>query len=133
MIVVSALLLPGILKPTVNFSVVPTRCQMLHMKSKTQINTFNELYHAVAKVGNWKGLCLNLAVDDAKMDELKHSDLVTESKKQDCLQTYWNTNEAIWETVIQAVATYPISNIKLAIRIANSHNIAYTCVTSDEF
>ena len=110
-----------------------THCQTLHMKSKTPINSFKELYHAVANVGDWKGLCLNLDVDEAVMDSLKHSDYVRpESKKHDCLQAYWKTGETNWETVIQAVADYPIMNVKLAKTIANNHKIMYTCATRDE-
>ena len=121
-----------ILKPEVNSSIIPAYCQTLHMKSKTPISRFNKLYHAVANVGDWEGLCLNLDVDEAKMDHLKHSNFVgPESKKRDCLKAYWNTGEAIWETVIQAVAAYPITNVELAKKIANSHNISYTCGTSD--
>ena len=110
----------------------PTHCQKLHMKSKTQIDGFNELYQAVAKVGDWTGLCLNLVVDEAKMNELKYSASVHEHKKQECLQAYLNTGEANWENVIQAVAAYPICNVKLAKEIANSRNITYSHSASDE-
>lgn len=135
-IVVSAIPLLWLLlslKTTVISSVVPPYCQTLHMKSRTPINTFVELYRAVADVGDWEGLCLNLDVDEAAMDILKHSQSSThESKKRECLKAYWKTGEAIWETVIQAVALYPITNIRLAKEIANGHSIAYTCGRSVE-
>ena len=77
--------------------------------------------------------CWNLEVDEAIINSLKYSDYVRpESKKQDCLQAYWNTGEANWETVIHAIAEYPIKNFKLAKQIAKKHKIAYTCTIRED-
>ena len=115
------------------FSDTTVHCQILHTNTKTPVNSFKELFHALAKIGDWEGLCWNLEVDEATINSLKYSDYVRpESKKQDCLQAYWNTGEANWETVIHAIAEYPIKNFKLAKQIAKKHKIAYTCTIRED-
>ena len=110
-----------------------SHCQSLQLESQTPINSLRELYHAVSDIGDWVGLCWNLDVGEGIMDSLKHSDYVTsETKKRNCLQAYWNSGEAIWETVIRAVAEKPIKNIRVAKRIANIHKILYSCANRDE-
>ena len=129
------LLMLSLKMPTPTFITdTATHCETLHMKSNTPIRSFREIYRSVANVGDWEGLCLNLDVDEAVMDSLRHSNYARpESKKHDCLQAYWKTGETNWESVIRAVAEYPIMNIKLAKRIASNHRILYTCATRDEF
>lgn len=115
------------------FTDTAIHCQTLHMNTKTPVNSFKELFHAVANIGDWEGLCWNLDVDEATINRLKYSDYVRpESKKQDCLQAYWNSGEANWETVIHAVAGYPIKNVKLAKKIAKRHKIKYICTTRED-
>lgn len=133
-VALSLLILPNVpIFRSILFLQKYSHCQSLQLESQTPVNSFRELYHAVSDIEDWVGLCWNLDVDEGIMDRLKHSDSDTsETKKQDCLQAYWNSGEAIWETVIHAVADKPIGNIRVAKMIADIHKIVYSCANRDE-
>ena len=77
------------------------------------------------EIANWHDLCLLLDVNDAKMEALRHSSNIrNEEKKQECLQTYFDTGEAYWEEVVLALIKYPISNSRVANKIIKEHNLA---------
>jgi hypothetical protein len=83
----------------------------------------NDLIQAVKEIGNWRGLCTNLGVDEGVMDTLIHSPATVDAKKADCLQAYFNGGEAKWSTVVKAVSMHPISNKRVAKWIAKAHGL----------
>ena len=84
-------------------------------------------------IGDWRGLCTNLGVDDGIMDRLIHSAAHDLAKKQDCLTAYWNSGEATWTEVIQAVAMAPINNKRIAKDVANKYHVDFgKVITKDE-
>ena len=87
----------------------------------TEVEHFNELYQALQEIGDWKGLCHNLNVDDATMNALEYDPKHTEWNKRDCLRAYFDTGEATWEDVVRAVGEYPINNKRVAKKIANKY------------
>ena len=89
----------------------------------TEIKDFNQLYHTIAEIGDWVGLCSNLGVNDAKMNKLKHSSVQNEDKKRECLQAYFDTGEAYWEEVVRALVIYPINNKRLASKIVEQYQL----------
>ena len=97
-----------------------------------KIENVYDLYHAVQDVGNWKGLCFNLRVDDATMNRIDLSDEHDANKKIDCLRAYIDGGEASWPSVVQAVAKPPISNKLLAKKIAKDRGVNYDSVMKDE-
>ena len=93
---------------------------MFHM-----ISDLNELYDILAEIDNWEGLCRNLQVDVAILDELRNSDGLTSDNKEKCLLTYFKMGNATWERVVEAVANYPISNTILAKQIAMKYEVNF--------
>ena len=89
----------------------------------TEIEDFNPLYQEVAKIGDWDGLCSNLGVNEAKMNELRYSSGSYVEKKRGCLQAYFDTGEAFWEDVVKAVIKHPIDNKRVAIKIVEQHEL----------
>ena len=89
----------------------------------TEIKHFNQLYHVVAEIGDWIGLCSNLGVNDAKMNQLKHSNVQNEEKKRECLQAYFDTGEACWEEVVRALVIHPINNKRLASKLVEKYQL----------
>ena len=87
----------------------------------TKIKDSNQLYQAVAEIGDWVGLCSNLGVNEAKMNELQHSSGDNEKKKRECLQAYFDTGRAYWEEVVRAISNHPISNKRLASKIVEKY------------
>ena len=87
----------------------------------------NDLIQAVKDVGDWKGLCRNLDVDEGTMDILikNPNSGPPDELKAECLTVYFNSGKATWSKVVEAVANYPIKNIRLAKKIANDHNIPF--------
>jgi pyruvate-formate lyase-activating enzyme len=85
----------------------------------------NDLIQAVEKIGNWRGLCTNLGVDEGVMDALIHSTATVDAKKADCLQAYFNGGEAKWSDIVKAVAMHPINNKRVAKRLAKAHGLNY--------
>ena len=87
----------------------------------TIIQDINKLRQAVAKIGNWQGLCENLDIDDGIIDHLKYSIDQPENKKSNCLKAYFDKSEAVWEEVILAIARYPLKKVGLARNIAHEY------------
>ena len=90
----------------------------------TEIRDFLQLYSAVADIGDWEGLCLNLRVDDATMNVLEYSSENDIVKKRRCLRAYWNTGKANWEEVVRAVISYPIKNKRVAKEIVERYKLS---------
>ena len=86
--------------------------------------SFNDLYHELAGIGGWHRLCLALNVTEGIIDQLQNSKQGDEEKKSECLRAYHNSGEATWEGVIAAIANPPISNCRVANKIARNYNIA---------
>ena len=89
----------------------------------TKIDKFKQLYDAVHKIGNWRGLCLHLGVRDAIMNALVNSNKDTEDKKVECLQAYYNSGEAYWEEVVRALIKHPINNKRLGKEIIEQNQL----------
>ena len=97
-----------------------------------EIKKVNDLIQAVKEIGNWRGLCTNLGVNEAEMDKLKYSTDTVDAKKADCLRAYFNSGEAKWSDVVKAVAMHPISNKRVAKQIAKAHGLHYEAIVKDE-
>ena len=82
-------------------------------------------------IGNWRGLCTNLKVDESTMDPLVHSSARPEAKKADCLKAYFDTGEATWAEVVKAVAMYPIRNRRIAKEIAHNYGVDFDKVKDE--
>ena len=89
----------------------------------TKIYVFKQLYDAVHKIGNWRGLCLHLGVRDAIMNALVNSNKEFEEKKVECLQAYYNSGEAYWEEVVRALIKHPINNKRLGKEIIEQNQL----------
>ena len=79
-----------------------------------RINSFNDMFQAVASVGDWRGLCMNLGVSESTLDTLKYSTERDIAKKRNCLEACFNTGEATWEKLANTVEQFPINNKRLA-------------------
>lgn len=53
------------------------------------------------------------------MNELRHSNARIKKKKRECLQAYFDTGEANWNDVTEAIKKSPINNNRL--NIAEEH------------
>ena len=53
-------------------------------------------------------------------------------KKKRCLEAYFDTGKACWETVVQVVASHPIHNPRVAMEIAAAHGLDYHSIVKDE-
>ena len=51
-------------------------------------------------------------------------DLENTKKKDECLQSYLNSDEGSWEEVVIAVASLPFNNKRLAKKIAEKHLVS---------
>ena len=90
-----------------------------------EIKNLNDLIQAVKDVGNWKGLCRNLDVDEGTMDKLIQNYNLPDEQKAECLTAYFNAGKAKWSKVVDAVAKYPVSNERLAKKIAEDHGLPF--------
>ena len=97
-----------------------------------EIQNFNELIQAVKEIGNWRGLCSNLGVGQEVMDPLIHSTDVVDTKKMECLRTYFDGGEAKWSKVVKAVAMHPINNKHVALKIAEAHGLNFHKTVEDK-
>ena len=88
-----------------------------------EITSLTDMVSATSDIGNWEGLCVNLRVNSGVMNELRYSHEAVDIKKIRCLETYFNTGEAIWEDLLRAVSAYPINNQKVAKEIARKYGI----------
>ena len=94
----------------------------------TKIESSQVLFQELAEIGSWEHLCDNLGVSTATMNSLKHESAQNTEKKRRCLKAFYNEDteqgvQVCWETVVKAVSSFPISNPKLAKKIANKYNI----------
>ena len=96
------------------------------------IQKLNDLIQAVKEIGNWRGLCTNLGVNEGKIDALIHSTATVDTKKAACLRAYFIGGQAKWSDVVKAVAMHPIDNIRVAKQIAEDHGLSYSNVMKDE-
>ena len=88
-----------------------------------EIAEFHDLYQAVAEVGNWRGLCMNLNVDMGTIDSIRRSGETEDTKKELCLGSFFDAGNATWEAVIQALVEYPVKNTRVARKIAEKQQI----------
>ena len=92
---------------------------MFMVLTGNDIKKLNDLIQAVQDVGDWKGLCRNLDIDEGTMDSLiKNPSSPPNELKAECLTVHFNSGKARWSKVVQAVASFPIKNRKLARKIA---------------
>ena len=91
----------------------------------------NDLIQAVKDIGDWRGLCTNLGVNDGVIETLVHS-TTSVDKKADCLRAYFNDGKANWADVVKAVAMYPINNRRVARQIANTYGLNYDSIVKEE-
>ena len=97
-------------------------CDCLENSStRTVIEEFQDLYHAVADIGNWRGLCGNLKVNDSVMDTLKHNGRRSDENKLDCLQAFFDSGTVTWEEVREAVAKSPLFKNRVADQITKKY------------
>ena len=80
-----------------------------------------DLFSALAGIGDWLNLCLFLGVSDGDINNIKFSDKGVTTKRQECLEHYFNNNNPDWGKVVTVVARQPISNKKLACQIAKKY------------
>ena len=97
-----------------------------------EIKKVNDLIQAVKEIGNWRGLCTNLGVNEGKIDALIHSTATVDTKKAACLRAYFIGGQAKWSDVVKAVAMHPISNKRVAKQIAKDHGLHYEAIVKDE-
>ena len=75
------------------------------------------------EIGNWELLCTHLEVNGAVMDTLRHSGLDITIKKERCLSSYIDSEEATWNHVVKVVCSPPFNKIKLGKKIAKRHKV----------
>ena len=79
----------------------------------------NDLFEAT-EIGDWFGLCTNLRVSEAVMNGLKETAGKNSHKKQDCLTSYFNKYNSLWNEVVRVIAK-SMDNERLACKIARKH------------
>ena len=94
----------------------------------TKIECPNILFQELKEIGSWEHLCHNLGVSRAVLDSLTYDRSDNDNKKRRCLKAFYDKNvdpgvRVCWETVVQAVKAYPISNLRIAKDIAEKYNI----------
>ena len=94
----------------------------------TKIESPQVLFQELAEIGSWEHLCDNLGVSTATMNSIKHESAQNTEKKRQCLKAFYNEDtepgvKVCWEMVVKAASRFPISNRKLAKKIANKYNI----------
>jgi hypothetical protein len=102
------------------------------MTTDEEIKKVNDLIQAVVEIGDWRGLCTSLGVDEGVLDALYHSTAPEDAKKADCLRAYFKSGEARWSDVVKAVSMPPIRNKRAAKRIAIAHGLSYEAIMKDE-
>ena len=89
-----------------------------------EIKDLNDLRWSMQKIGDWQSLCKNLHLDTANMNRIKNERSIEYEKKDECLQSYFNSDEGSWEEVVMAVASPPFNNKRLAKKIAEKHLVS---------
>ena len=92
--------------------------QRVHL---TEVKHFNNLRWSLQAINQWPSLCRNLNMNEAVVDRIMNERHTEQTKKDECLKSYLNSNKAYWEEVIVAVARPPFSNKQLAETIAKEH------------
>ena len=95
------------------------------------INDVGSLIQAVQTIGDWRGLCTNLGVDESIMNSLIQSTDNANIKKMECLHGYLKSGEATWRHVVRAVAMYPLKDMRLAKKIAKAHGIDFDAIRNE--
>ena len=96
------------------------------------IPTTQELQKALADIGDWEPLCLNLGAPESKVNELRFDSINSGSKKRLCLEAYFNLGNTCWEKVVLVVADYPFRNVRLAKKIADENGLDYSSIAKQE-
>ena len=105
----------------------PTECSLQEFKQTaklnlTKIEDFYTLRRSVQNLGgNWQSLCNNLEVDRTVMNTIPYEKSKEDVKRDDCLNSYVNSDKGSWEEVVIAVARPPFQRITLAKEIAKNH------------
>ncbi len=79
------------------------------------------LFTATQNIGDWEGLCTYLGASETIMNRLKLSKDQDITKKRECLTDVFNEYRLDWETVIEVVGNFPISNPREACKIAENY------------
>ena len=113
---------------TCNFINIRTGLGRAHEQDCTKIESPRVLFQELKEIGSWEDLCLNLGVSMVTMESLKHESAQNTEKKRQCLKAFYDEDTepevvVCWETVVKAVSSFPISNKKLAKKIANKYSI----------
>ena len=87
----------------------------------TRIENVSDIRWSVEKIGDWQSLCRNLNVNEGAMNSIMNERYKEQHKKDDCLQSYINSDKAYWEEVVIAVARPPFRDKILAKMIAEKH------------
>ena len=87
----------------------------------TEIEHFNDLRWSLQVINLWQSLCRNLNMNEAVVDRIMNEGYTEQTKKDECLKSYFNSNEAYWEEVIVAVARPPFGDKRLAETIAEKY------------
>ena len=100
-----------------------------------KIESLRSLFVELKEIGSWEHLCLNLRVSRATVNALTYERANNNQKMYRCLEAFYNEDtepgvEVSWKTVVKAVYDFPISNTKLAKKIAKKHNIDIDIINS---
>ena len=87
------------------------------------------LFRDLQEIGSWERLCTYLRVSESLMDELRHSDLEYNVKKERCLSAYVISGKARWDHVVKVVCSHPFNNIILGKRIAAKYKVPVAMCT----
>ena len=98
-----------------------------------EIKNIKNLVEAVKDICDWRGLCLNLGVDQTTMDALIYSSDGVNMKKLRCLQAYFDQGKAKWSEVVKAVKSYPMNNKHVANNIAEAYGVSFEDDDNDYF
>ena len=116
---------PGTAPPFPTLPHATTSCKG-HLPSGTAISSARALDQALQDIGDWDALCTNLGVRTATMSALRYEHYAVPTKKTHCLTAFHNCDveegtEVNWESVVRTVQEYPISNKRVAKKIAQDH------------
>ena len=82
-------------------------------------------------IGDWEGLCGNLGVVKSVMEELCFShEMALSSKRSRCLEAYYDSGEAVWEKVVEALCELSSPKKKQAKSIAHKYGVEYSCIAA---
>ena len=76
----------------------------------TRIENLSDLRWSVEKIGDWQSLCRNLNLNEGAMNRIMNERYKEQHKKDECLQSYINSDKAYWEEVVIAVARPPLGD-----------------------